>query len=213
MSRTFSSTWFLVAAYLLAVLVTSAVGVLLILSAAVDGARVTRGGPTVPDELADVRLWLDEWWRTDGGGVLPCPTPFQAWIDHGRGIAGMEMKLLRLLPKEDELFRRARIIIALRFFGTAESVAALVTLLRTGDPYLQNEAAAALGGIGCPDAVEALCDATENHDVNVRGNACSALGCIGDPRATQCLRGALDDESSFVRDNAREALERLNEGR
>jgi HEAT repeat protein len=87
--------------------------------------------------------------------------------------------------------------------GDRRAVPALCAALRAADPYLQAEAAAALGGIGCPEAVEPLALLLEQGALPGRMAAVRALSALGGDRARSALlRAAARDPVPAVRELA-----------
>ena len=135
---------------------------------------------------------------------------YDAWIEEGRGLNGVESELKRLLRTERVGVHRPQVAYALGWLGGPESVTALVEALRNSDLHLRIEAAAALGRLGDARAVSALGETlSADPDENVRANACESLRILGDRGALPWLRGALGDESPFVARLAGEAVAQL----
>ena len=135
---------------------------------------------------------------------------WQQWIDQGKAIPKIEMCLIVVLEKENNVVIRSRTASAVGFVGTEAAIPYLLELLKNDVPLVQMEAAASLGRLGGTEVIAPLCEALSNQDPNVRANVCTALGQLGSKEAESCLMEAIDDESGFVRSAASAALHNLN---
>ena len=158
-----------------------------------------------------VKLWLEKMPLRDNptwqvAQDFAEPITWEDWISEGKGIAGVEESLLRLLESEDDPVTRSLIVVGLGVVGGDVSVNPLIRILESDESMVAKEAAAALGGLGDPAAVEPLCAALGTTDINVRASAAMALGQLGGKRAVECLKSASEDENRFVRSAIREAL-------
>lgn len=100
---------------------------------------------------------------------------------------------------------------ALTRIGTAEAVAPMVTLVRSGLPdELLDLVVTKLGILGRPEAIEELGSLLHHRRPAVRLRAVTALSQIRDDRSRPLIESGLRDSNAGVRAEAARALGRIN---
>jgi hypothetical protein len=142
---------------------------------------------------------------------------YEDWFAEGRALPGIVEVLIEIL-EEENLERPSgqgeRVAYGLRWVGDKRAEKALVRALKSNDPALRTEAAAALGKVGSAGAFDPLRHILENEkeDPSVRANAAIAIGQLAPPGGREVLEKAQQDHEPFVARAAAEGLRMMGQG-
>ncbi len=136
---------------------------------------------------------------------------YEGWFTEGRSIPSVVEVLIDILTEEDPERPSGlgeRVAYGLGWVGDKRASEALTRALRSRDPNLRTEAAAALGRVGSRDAFDPLRKILENEreNPNVRANAAIAIGQLAPPGGREVLETAQQGRDTFVAHAAAEGL-------